>query len=69
MWLSCVSSASHPPWVVSRGVGGRGGDRMSGSKPNQGNAGKGGNRRMKWEAAVDESIKEMAEKVARHEAH
>ena len=47
---------------------GGGGNRRSGRKPDQGNAERGGTRRSRWETAVDESRKEMAERIARHDA-
>ena len=51
-----------------QGSGGRGGNSRSGRKPDRGNAGRGGNRRSRRETAEDESRKEMAERVARHQA-
>ena len=51
-----------------QGNGGGGGYRRSGRKPDQGNAERGGNRRSKRETAVDESRKEIADRVARHQA-
>ena len=52
----------------AQGNGGRGGNRRGGRKPDQGNAGRGGDRRSRRETTVDESRKEMADKVARHQA-
>ena len=51
-----------------QGNGGGGGNRRSGRKPDRGNAERGGNRRGRRETAVDESRKEMADRVARHQA-
>ena len=51
----------------AQGNGGRGGIK-SGRKPNQGGAGRGGNRRNRTEIAADERRKEMADRVARHQA-
>ena len=47
------------------GAQGNGG-RRSGRKPDQGNAGRGGNRSRR-ETAVDESREETADRVARHQ--
>ena len=68
---------------VARGNGGRGVNRRSGRKPDQGNAGRGatgggvegnptkgmgGNRRSTGETAVDEHREETADRVARHQS-
>ena len=52
----------------AQGNGERSGNRRSGRKPDQGNAGRGGNKRSRRETAVDESRKETADRVARHQA-
>ena len=52
----------------NEGGGGGGGNRRSGIKPDQGNAEMGGSRRSRRETPVDESRKEMVDKVARHQA-
>ena len=49
------------------GNGGRGGIRRSRRKSAQGSGGRGGNRSRR-ETAVDESRKEMVNRVARHQA-
>ena len=51
-----------------RGHEGGGGDRRSGRKPDEGNAEMERNRRSRRETAEDESRKEMADKLARHQA-
>ena len=48
---------------------GRGGNRRGGRKPDQGNPERWGGRRSRRETAVDESKKDMADRVARHQAH
>ena len=65
---SGVGSAANPPLVVSKEVEGGAGNRRSGSKSDHGNAEKGGNGRSRSENAVDESSKEMEDRVARHRA-
>ena len=45
-----------------------GNNRRSGRKPDQGRAGRGGNRSSGRETAVDENREEMADRVARHQA-
>ena len=61
------------PWLVSAVVGvqgngeGWGGvNRISGRKPDQENVESGGDRTSRRKPAVDESGKEMADRVARH---
>ena len=51
----------------AQGKGGRGGIKRSGRKPNQRNARRRVNRRSRRETAVDESRKEMGDRVARHQ--
>ena len=57
--------------MVSKGTGVKGATtgprRRSGRKPDQGNAERGVNRRGLKETAGDESRKEMADRVARHQ--
>ena len=51
-----------------QGIGEMGGNRRSGRKLDQGNAGRGGNRRSRTETTVDDVRKEMTDRVARHQA-
>ena len=51
-----------------QGNEGEGCNRRSGGKPNQGNAQRGENRSTLRETAVDENWKDMAHRVARHQA-
>ena len=52
----------------AEGNGGMRDHRRSGRKPDQGNGSRGGNRRSIREATADESRKETADRVARHQA-
>ena len=52
----------------AQGNGGGGGNRGSVRKPDQGNAEMGVNERSRRETAVDESWKEMADRLVRHQA-
>ena len=52
-----------------QGNEGVGGNRRSGRKPDQGDAGRGGDRKRRTETAADEGGKEMADKVRRHQAN
>ena len=51
-----------------QGNAGRGDSRRSGREPDQGNRGRGGNSRSRSETVGDESRKETAHRVARHQA-
>ena len=63
---SWASSAAHPPWVVSKGMGGGQQEEWKETRPSE--CGEGGGRRSRSETAVDESRKEMADREARHKA-
>ena len=65
---SWVGSAAHPPWVVSKGMGEGGATGGVSGNPTEGLRGGGGVMRSRRETALDESRKEMANRVARHQA-
>ena len=66
--MNCEGRAAHPPCGVGKLMGGGGSNRKSGREPNQGYEEKGGNRRVRRIPAVDQSRKEIADRVARHQA-